>query len=323
MTTFALSGEIKFPKNAERPGFTIRRFSECKIESSWKSLTNTAEITIPRNLSNFDRMKVTEWFRQGDPVFIELGYDQNQYIEFSGYITNVSVGIPVKIQCQDEMYMLKQNTISISKANSNLMELLRAIAPGYDIVCDETQLIGSIRFQNLTPAQCLDELRKQGIACFFVDKTLHALDMSSRIDGKIHNIIIERTVSEGLKVKEVQETKVIVELIRRKGKKIKVEYGDKNAATRIVRSYSGIEMNENELNDLAKRIYNQAKTPGLDGDITLFGIPRVQVGDKLKLMSTLYRDQPEFNNTYRIDAVTKTFSRQGYRQICTLGDKVE
>lgn len=325
MSTFILSGKLDFPTNEGREGFTIRRFSECKIETSWKSLTNRAEIIIPRKIKDFDRMKITEWFRAGDPVTISLGYGMDLQVEFSGYITKVSVGIPVVISCEDEMYKMKQRTVSVSKTNFNLKELLQVIAPGYDIVCDDTQIIGSVRFQNLTAAQCLEELNKQGIACFFVGTTLHALDTSSRLTGVTHNILIERTVSEGLKAKEIQETKVIIELIRKKGKKIKIEYGDEKAGVIQRRTYSGLDMSESEMKDLAKRIYDRAKTPGLTGDVTLFGVPRVVVGDKLKIYSQLYKDSPEYKDgkTYTIDAVTKTFSPQGYRQICTLGDREE
>lgn len=81
MSTFVMTGEVRFPANDERRGFIVRRFSEVKIETSWKSLTDTAEITLPRNVKGF---KVSELLKEGDAVEILLGYDGNLKPEFSG-----------------------------------------------------------------------------------------------------------------------------------------------------------------------------------------------------------------------------------------------
>jgi hypothetical protein len=107
-------------------------------------------------------------------------------------------------------------------------------------------------------------------------------------------------------------------LIRRKGKKVRVEVGDQPGGRRVVREIAGVEMTKEEMTREAQRLYELSKRPGLDGDVTLFGIPRVQHGYTMKLKSVLY---PDKNGTYYIDAVTKTFSKEGYRQVCKLGLK--
>lgn len=318
MSTYVLSGEIIFHDTSYRKKFAIRQFSECKIESSWQSLTDTAEITLPSR-KNFNQYNIRERFREGDPVEIRLGYDDNNELEFSGYIKKIGTGIPLVIQCEDEMYILKRKTISISIQNTTLKQLLQKIVPGYEIVCDESEVTGSFRFSNITQAQCLEELQKQGIYCWFIGKTLYSSIGNSRPDAKTHDIIIEKTAGESLKQKEIQTTRVIVELIRNKGKKQKVEFGDDNAQVIQRRSYSGMTMNEPEMLALAKRIYAASKQPGLDGDVTLFGVPRVIIGDKLKINSIYWKNSLEYNGTYCIDAVTKTFSPAGYRQACKLG----
>ena len=320
MSTYALCGEITFPAHNGRQEFRIRRFSECKIESSLKGLTDTAEIILPRKVKDFDRMKIGEWFRPGDPVRIDLGYDNNIYTEFTGYVKATPAGVPLVLECENEMYNLKRSTISISKTNSTLKELLQAIVPGYKIVCNETKIIGSIRFKDLTQAQCLEELKKQGIICFFKDKVLYALDNLSHLEGKTHSIILEHTAGESIKVKEIHQTKVFIELIRKIGKRVKVEHGDENPGLIIRRTFSGVNMSESEVKDMAKALYNLAKTPGLDGDVILFGIPRVKLGDSLKITSSIYDKAPEYGKPYRVVAITKTFSQNGYRQSCKLGD---
>lgn len=317
MSTYALYGELIFPANKGRQAFKIRRFSDCRIESSWQSLTDTAEITIPRKVKDFDRMKVSEWFREGDPIEIWLGYNGNLELEYSGYINKVPAGIPLVINCEDEMYKLKRQTVSISKSNCTLRELLESLAPGYSIECNETELIGDVRYSKMASSQILEDLKKKGINSWFEGKVLYAFGKSK---GELEpvDVTLEKTAGESLKQKAIEDTMVIISLIRKKGKKLKVEFGDEGAGKRLTKEISGITISEADMKQEAERIYKDAKQPGLDGDVTLFGIPRVQHGMKMNLNSVLY---PEKDGVYYIDAVTKEFNHQNYTQACKLGDQ--
>jgi hypothetical protein len=325
MVTYAMGAFVTFPANEGRETCKCGRVSEVTINSSFKSLTDTAEIVIPRRirLPGYDRFEVSKFFRPGDPVSIKLGYDGSLFDEFTGYIVKVDQGIPLVISCENEAYKLKRNLISVSLRSCTLKELLSAIVPGYDIVCDETKIMGTIRYSNMTPMQCLDELKKQGINCFFVGKTLHAMDIYSRLKGNTHKIILEQVADASLKKKDLETVKVIIELARKIGKRMKVEVGEKNATTIISREYSGYTATDSVLLSEAKAIYNKAITPGLNGDVLLFGVPRVELGDILNLRSTLYPKDDVRNGSFYIEALTKTFNPQGYRQKCTLGEKYQ
>ena len=316
MSTYALYGELVFPESRGREKFRIRRFSECKIESSWRALTDTADIVLPRKMKDFEELKVSEWMNEGDPVEIWLGYDGKLTLEFQGYVKKVPAGIPLIVTCEDEMYNLKRTTVSVSMKSATLEQLLKHIAPGYEVKCDAMTL-GAVRFSKMSAAEIMDELQKQGINCWFEGKVLHAFG-TSKSDVEPVEIQIERTASESLKQREIEKTLVIMSLIRRKGKKLRVEVGDKPAGKRITREISGIDMSKDELTREAQRLYELSKRPGIDGDVTLWGVPRVQHGYRVKLKSVLY---PEKNGTYYIDAVTKTFAKEGYRQVCKLGLK--
>lgn len=314
---YTLFGEIRFPSNNNRQGFKIRRFSAVKIETSWQSLTDTAEITLPRKTKDFNRFLVTDWFREGDPVEIWLGCNDQFTLEFSGYVARVPVGIPLVFSLEDEMYQLKRKTISVSLQNCSLKKLLATIAPGYEIQCDETKMLGTVRFSNMAASAILDELKKTGIHSWFEGKVLYAASIAKSNTPSV-NVIIEKCAAENLKQKVVEATRVTISLLRKKGKKLKIEFGDKGAGKTIHRTICGVNLSEEEMIKEAQKIYHAAKTPGLDGDVTLFGSPRVQHGMRMKLCSWLY---PEKNGTYYVDAVTKTFDRGGYRQVCKLGDK--
>ncbi|WP_320053975.1 hypothetical protein [uncultured Acetobacteroides sp.] len=314
---YTLYGELKFPANNGRQGFKIRRFSAVKIETSWQSLTDTAEITLPRKTRDFNRFRVTDWFREGDPVEIWLGCNDKFTLEFSGYIAKVPVGIPLVLELEDEMYKLKRKTVSISLQNCSLKKLLQTIAPGYEIQCDETKMLGTVRFSKMAASAILDELKKTGIHSWFEGKVLHAASIAKSSIPAV-KVVIEKCAAESLKQKSIENTLVTISLIRKKGKKLKVEYGDKGAGKTIHRTLSGINLSEAEMMAEAKKIYHAVKVPGLDGDVTLFGNPRVQHGMRMELCSWLY---PEKNGLYYIDAVTKTFDGGGFRQVCKLGDK--
>ncbi|WP_163273890.1 M15 family metallopeptidase [Dysgonomonas sp. 511] len=56
----------------------------------------------------------------------------------------------------------------------------------------------------------------------------------------------------------------------------------------------------------------------MEGDITLFGIPRVVPGMVIDLNSRLF----DKKGNYYIDKVVKSFSKEGFRQVVSLGRKV-
>lgn len=322
MSTYAIYGEILFPATDSRGAIKVRRFSSVKIESSWRSLTDTAEIVLPRNIRDFNREKISEVFHEGDPVIIQYGYDGELNEEFSGYISKVPAGIPLVISCEDEMYKLKRKKASISLSNCTIKQLLQAIAPGYEVECDNSQMVGNVRFSNEPVGSILDFLKKLNINVWFLGKTLHAF-ATSKSDTDPVPVVLEKTVGETLKQKAIEDVLVIVKCLVRYKKKshryLRAKWGEETAGCKIEKTISGnITITEDDLMKEAKAIYNQKKTPGLDGDITLFGKPRMQHGMKIKLSSILY---PEKNGTYYVDAVTKTLSKEGIRQICKLGDK--
>lgn len=107
----------------------------------------------------------------GDEVMIELGYGDDLYPEFEGYIVSVSRGIPVTIRCEDEMYKLKRKTVSYSAPNAKLKKFLQDITKGYEVKTDFDVELGAVRYSNKTVAQILDDIRKKtNLYCYFIGK---------------------------------------------------------------------------------------------------------------------------------------------------------
>jgi hypothetical protein len=153
--TLAMVSKIVFPETSVHDEIVIRKCNSIKIESSWEMLTDTAVIVLPRNVKDFDKFNVKTIFKKGDPVEIYLGYDENLLLEFTGFINEVSADIPIKIKCDDYMYLLKKHSVNVSMKSTKLSDLIKLIVhPG--IECDVADInIGTKRFPNMTTAKIL------------------------------------------------------------------------------------------------------------------------------------------------------------------------
>src|SRR5689334_14079675 len=85
-----------------------------EVVSSWKALTQTAVVRLPR----FKRLLTNEDEQYkivtGDAITISCGYNGNLVKEFEGYVSDISPITPLKLKCEDEMWKLKQQTVNMS-----------------------------------------------------------------------------------------------------------------------------------------------------------------------------------------------------------------
>lgn len=321
--TLALNAEVIFQKTDHRPGVVLYRVSEITVDSSWKQLTDRATLTFPRKLKYFDTYKVRDVFRIGDPVQIKFGYNGVLNAEFSGYITDVSADIPVKIKLEDEMWKLKQIPVNFSAANIDLKKLLTKICPGYSIDALEGVQLGGVRFSNTTVAKVLEKLKNDwGLYSYMKGKQLvcgkYYVDDSHADKLRFH--LEKNCVSNSLNYRRKEDVLISITAVSTlpNGEKIEVKgIGDKNGRQQTLTFYN-IEVKA-ELERLAKIEYKKQKKDGFDGEFVGFGIPIVRHGLKVELTSELYNDR---DGVYYVDGVHKTFGRGGIRQSVQLGDKV-
>jgi hypothetical protein len=318
--TFTMAAHIIFAAIRGRKAIELRRVSEVTVELSWKEFTGRAEIRMPRNVRISNGSTYSDIFKAGDPVEIRLGYGIGELpVEFIGYISDVSEGVPVVIRCEDEMYRLKRGNVSIVSGAIALRELLKRAAPGYEIDCDNVNL-GAVRFSNVAPIAVLEQIKKDtGLYSYFDGKILRCgVIYSDQSDAPVVNIHLEKNaVSESLNKKaETDEVEIKAISILKNGRKISATVGRKGG-TNVQRTYIGITVKA-ELEKRANVDLKKYQAQGFDGSITLFGIPAVQHGMKVHIKSELFKNM---EGTFYIEKVIKKFGSSGYRQELTLGDK--
>lgn len=323
--SYTLCSRITFPATEKRQEANLFFVTSVEIQSSWKMLTDTADIVLPRKLRIFKGADLTDYFRPGDPITVELGYNGELYEEFQGYIQRLERGIPIKIHCEDEMYRLKRKTVNYSKRSVTLGRMLEELCAGYEIVTSfgETEL-GAVRYSGMTVAAILEDVKKKtGLYSYFIGKTLYCGNVySDKAELPETRIYLERNaVSQDLQQTE-GDYEVTATAILKGGRKLEAKAGSKGAEV--------VNLNYNDkdghitvevLEAFAKRYYESLKKQKYKGGIELLGVPSVTHGRIIDLSSMI---TPEMDGKYFIEKVTKTFSDNAtYRQKIELGGRAE
>jgi len=171
---------IQQKANGRSKIFSFNFCNEFSVKTSWVDLTNDCKITFPKNVYVLDAngvrqplggiqssVQVDNLFQRGDKVTIKYGYIETtpQPIEvFEGYISKVTSKKPIQLECEDNMWLLKQTPIprQLWPASKPLQELLSSLLTPLGLTVDTTAAIsvGSIIIENETVAQFLIRIRK-------------------------------------------------------------------------------------------------------------------------------------------------------------------
>lgn len=304
--------------------------NEIAIKSTWKEFTDTCTITIPKNTEKNGKPLVTglnSLFKRGDKVKVELGYYPKLETYFTGYISKINLDAPLTLHCENEMFLLKQNTITKSYKIVTLNQLLKDIIPPSIKVSTPSPTkefpsngtLGGFRITNVTPLQVLEELKKTyGLESFFKNGVLYCGLMYLPEFSKVWNITKERNVIDNsLEWQNEEDVKIKVKAISMKpdNTKIEIEVGDVGGEQRTAHYFN---LTESQLKDIATREVTKFKFTGYRGGFTTFGNSKISHGDIVNLRSKKITEQ---NGTYFVDGVETTFGQGGFRQSVELGRK--
>lgn len=305
----------------------IDKITACEIERSTDDLTDTCKITLPKRML-WDAKEGAP-LRRGDKVRVSLGYDDALQLAFVGYIREVGFKTPVVIECEDEMYRLKQQaTVKRAYRNASISQILSDQGLSNFKVLGE-QTLGAYRVNADTVASLLGALKEQGVRSFFRYESgqpvLYAGVVFERgSSGKPDQVIrsgVNLISDASLKEQHGDTMRIKVKAIsflpsakRGQKKKIKLELGDSDGELRTLYTYG---KNERELRAWAEQELRRIKRDGLTGSVTTFG---GRLLDKLDTVGVVIDGARK--GVYQVKKVTIKYGTDGFRQEVTLGFRV-
>lgn len=296
------------------------------INGSWNYLADTAVITLPRKLFKSGDLAKSgnqnPLIKTGDPVTIRLGYDFDMYTEFTGYVKSISPNTPVKIECEDEMWLLKQTSYTQAWRSASLKDILDVIIPSsIDVQTTGEVNLGKFRINQVSAFDVLKKIKEvYGLVSYMRGKTLFIgypyqekgnkvkLDFQENIDDEQTNLTFRTSDQVKLKFKAIS--------IQSDGSKREVELGDPSGQLRTLHLPVGL--NEQEIQAVAEQKMKLYNFDGYQGTVTTFGQPIVRHTDKVEFINNIY---PDKEGTYFIDNVQVKLNGQGYRRTLTIGNQ--
>lgn len=334
--------------------------AEVEIKQTWQDFTDTAKITIPRKL-NLEGKSITNGvdslFKRGDSVQIWLGYlptvydptvDPKTYLikEFEGYVTKVKPQLPIEIECEDPMWLLKQFTMTQSFPElTKLQVVLDYISGKYKAWSLKHGYTRKLTFKAIdtaigkldigdnaaTPIDTFKRLkdhlrlstfvRDDVVYCGFAwkdfnkvnnyhfdsDQDIITSDMEYRNRADVPVLIVAKMVYAGTKGRKVGD----------KASTLRAIAGDYGGDVLEIPYYGNF--TKAQLQKFANDELDKISYDGFYGSLETFGEPSVNYWDRVTLSNGKISDQ---NGTYLVKQVDKTFGMTGFRQKIQLDIKI-
>lgn len=314
---------VNFPATLERGAFQIRNVHKISIESSLKSFTDTAMVELASSAyykgSSFPLELL---IKAGDPIDIFLGYDNKNELEFTGFVKQVSPQNPIKLECEDYSYLLKNKLIPkpISIRKGTLKELLKLVLPA-NIDFDSVDApIASFVSKQKTAAQLLDDIKKDyGLIANFKDRTLIVGQIYFGIDQEPVGVYRfgQNVKKDNLTYENREQNPMVIVRSKIKGQKKSLEArrGSEGGKEMIVR-LEGI-TDVKLLQQIADRRFELLTRTVLKGTLSAFGYPVVKPGDVVKLDNARFEGFD--GKLFFVDSVKQEFGAGGWERNVELG----
>lgn len=255
--------------------------NNAKVKSSWRQLTDTAILTMPKVLYKEGLTPI----KQGDRVEIALGYEGYTRDVFQGFVTHINPKIPLEVKCEDASWLLKR--VNLKKTWTTKVKLTDIIKytvdetnkvnPDYQIILSKN--IPEIEFtkfrlNNVNGAQVMQKLKdKYGLTAYFRDLDLH---VNLPYQEQTENVKIDlgsNVIKHNLEylTKETQVLKIKAVSILKDNQTLKAEVGNEGGDV-ITRFYYNID-NVVTLKKLANDDLDKLKYEGYRGKVTTFFLP--------------------------------------------------
>lgn len=306
----------------------IRSAHSVEITSTWKELSDKCTIELPTKgviitENSKTAVRLDKIFKTGMKVMVELGYNGNYKTEFVGYLSEITLGVIIKLECEDETYNLKREKLQpVIYKKVTLNALLKSIYPEIKVSNSIPEVnIENLKVVNATKAFVLQELAdKYGLAVYFRRGVLYAgLPYADRIANGTKYEIFKNVIDEDLKYLKSGDVRLKIRAVTKlpNNKKVEVEVGDPDGEQRTIKLNNA--QSKEALTKLAEAELQRYKYEGYRGTITTFGIPYVQHGETVEINDPRYVER---HGSYLVDEVKTKFGTSGFRREIEIAIKV-
>lgn len=297
--------------------------NNCTIVEDMATLTDTCELILPKRVDWQGAKHFELPIKRGDKITVKLGYDGNLKTRFVGFIRTVDAKKPVKIMCEDGMFLLK--TVETKKKGYKKVTLKQLITDLLDgtgidfLLVDGDIPLGSYRMLKDTVAEELNEMKsKYGLRAYF--RTINGqsklyVGLGYPFDNRKKESFIygQNLISEDFVYRIAEDVKIKVKAISidDKNKRTEIETGDKDGELYTVyHDNIGID----ELRKFAESELKRFKTTGFKGSFETFGEPFVNKCDIAHIEAS-----DNNKGDFLIKKVEINFGMNGYRQKIEIG----
>ena len=311
----------------------IKYFTNVEINKSERMMEDTAKITMPLKLYNRYNL-IRKKIKRGNRVSISLGYDDDNRLEFEGYVDNIQADKDFQIHCKDAMFLFYKDVPKKEFKKPSVLELLeytirnvqRELKKDYPEVKlslkkdipTHKKLLRELKFEKFiiadgsTGYEVLEMIRKQiGINIFVRGHQLNAQAYYSMNEGEVI-YDLERNIEKsnlrwlGAGARVVEFTLINAKRPDNKGNFPKVTVGDKGGDK--IQEWLYEDVSKAELKKRAEIKHQRYKTEGLTGDITGWLVPYCTYGYQVKLLNTV---EDKAGIKYYVEGVDIRFSSSG------------
>lgn len=321
---FVMTSYIEIGKYLVKP-------SAVKYRRSVTNYIDSCTISLPKLLYvktndlnatvDLKEAKPADLFKEGDKVWVELGYNNKTGLRFTGFIKVINYTDKLDIECEGYSYLLPKE-FNASYSSTTVKKILQDLTKGTEIQVSSKipdVAVKNVRFKNASGRQVLEWIQKEiHLSVFFDFERLYAgFRYGLKNDKKPVKLRInwntvedknfkKRTIDKNLQIKLVDKNS--------KGEVKKIKSDEKRySQTQEIKVKSGIA--DSILKLIANDMQAQKNYQGYEGTLTAFLEPVINTSDVVQVIDAKY---PEREGLFFVETIEGKYDSGGGRQTVTL-----
>jgi len=321
---YNMSWHIKIGK------YSLGLLDSVEIIESVDLLSDTAKIVLPGSSMN-KQLDIEAKIKRGDPVEIQIGYDDELKTEFTGFVENISTDdAAITISCEDGIFLTRVSVKDKELKSCTSKDVAQYVVDQVNLSlpsdqqislqCDYELAYDKFIINKANGRDVLNKLQEESKGNIYMkDRVLHFHPAYMEEFGDVTYDFAVNIEKSDLKYRRADERRYEVEVegIGKDGKRTVVTVGTTGGEKRSIK-ISGI----TDPATLKKRGEEEMKYlvyDGYEGSLTGWLIPENHAGYSAKIIDQDYEYK---NGTYYVVSVTTKMSESGGVRKVQLGRKL-